>query len=142
MAVHDVRVIHLSIDAAPEQVARYVADPRTMPVWAPNFGHAITPAENGEWVMETATGPFRVRFAAPNDAGVLDHWVRAPDGTEFHNPIRVVPNGSGSELSFTLFRQPGWSHADFDRDEGLVRADLERLRALLESAAPDPYTQP
>lgn len=49
-----------------------------------------------------------------------------------HNPLRVLKNGEGSEFVFALYRLPGVSDHDFDRNAALVREDLERLRALLE----------
>lgn len=127
----DVRILHESIGAPPERVYAFVADPRNLPRWAPNFGHEITPAD-GHWVMHTAGGPVPVRFAPDNGLGVLDHWVRLPQG-ELHNPIRVVAHGTGSVITFTLFRQEGWDDAQFDEDAGLVAADLARLKALMEA---------
>lgn len=136
MTLHDVRIVHESIDALPKRVYAYVADPRNLPRWAPNFGHAIIRDGDGdEWIMETADGPFRVRFAPPNDLGVLDHWVRPPAGGEFYNPIRVVANGTGSVITFTLFRQQGWADDRFAEDAGMVAADLARLKSILESHA-------
>src|SRR5688500_20213092 len=85
----DVRILDIAIDAPAERVYAYVAEPRNMPRWAPNFGHTIT-LEGDHWIMHTAEGPVPVRFAPPNELGVLDHWVRLPDG-ELHNPMRVVP---------------------------------------------------
>jgi uncharacterized protein YndB with AHSA1/START domain len=140
MTLRDARFVHVSIQAPPERVYAYAADPRTMPRWAPNFGHAISPS--GEhWVMETADGPVRVRFAPPNDLGVLDHWVTLPGG-EIHNPVRVVPNGSGSLVVFTVIAQEGWSSAQLDADAALVRADLERLKAQVEAAESTRPTEP
>ena len=129
--MRDVRTLHIDIDAPVERVYAFVAAPRNMPRWAPNFGHTITPDEDG-WIMHTAEGPVPVRFAPPNDLGVLDHWVRLPGG-ELHNPMRVVPNGAGSVLTFTLFRQDGWTDAQLDEDAALVSADLATLKALIET---------
>jgi hypothetical protein len=33
----------------------------------------------------------------------LDHDVTLPSGETLSNPMRVVPNGTGSEVVFTLF---------------------------------------
>lgn len=137
--MNDVRIIHVNIDAPAERVYAFVAEPRNLPRWAPNFGHEITPAD-GHWIMHTAEGPVPVRFAPPNALGVLDHWVRLPDG-ELHNPVRVVPNGAGSVLTFTLFRQNGWTDEQFAYDASLVSADMARLKALIESGASESSTQ-
>ena len=47
-------------------------------------------------------------------------------------PLRAVANGDGCEVTMTLFRQPGMTDAEFVRDQGLVRKDLEALKAVLE----------
>ncbi|HUL05794.1 MAG TPA: hypothetical protein VLV76_05640, partial [Candidatus Acidoferrum sp.] len=65
--------------------------------------------------------------------GVLDHWVTLASGAELHMPVRVVPNGSGCEVMFTLFRQPGMTDEIFARDAAWVTKDLTALKALLEA---------
>jgi hypothetical protein len=96
--MRDVRILDVGIEAPAERVYAFVAEPRNLPRWAPNFGHEITPAGD-HWIMHTAEGPVPVRFAPRNEMGVLDHWVRLPGG-EIHNPMRVVANGAGSVLTF------------------------------------------
>ncbi|WP_225308522.1 hypothetical protein [Hypericibacter terrae] len=54
-------------------------------------------------------------------------------GVEILIPLRVVANGSGSEVALTLFRLPGMSDEKFAADADWVRRDLERLKALLET---------
>ena len=56
-----------------------------------------------------------------------------PDGTTIRNPMRVVPNGESSEVSFTLFQLPGMSDEEFARDAGMVEADLRTLKRVLEA---------
>ena len=46
--------------------------------------------------------------------------------------MRVVPDGDGPELVFTVRREPGMTPEEFDRDAGLVAADLARLKHVLE----------
>ncbi|HEV2373485.1 MAG TPA: hypothetical protein VGS19_15090 [Streptosporangiaceae bacterium] len=41
-------------------------------------------------------------------------------------------SGSGSEVVFSLRRSPGMTDEEFDRDAGLVAADLARLKARVE----------
>ena len=67
------------------------------------------------------------------------YTVTLPDGTTVTNPMRVVPNGGGSELSFTLFRLPGVTAEAFQADAATVQGDLQTLKRLLEaSPAPPP----
>jgi len=46
--------------------------------------------------------------------------------------MRVFPNKDGSELIFTVYQRPGMSDGDFRHEEDLMKADLERLKALIE----------
>ena len=50
-----------------------------------------------------------------------------------HNPLRVMVNGAGCEVVFTLRRRPGMSEEDFDRDANAVARDLATLKALVEA---------
>lgn len=79
-------------------------------------------------------GRVTVAFTPRNDLGVLDHDVTLPSGETVHNPVRVIADGTASEVVFTLRRQPGTTDADFERDADAVAADLARLKELLESA--------
>ncbi len=79
-------------------------------------------------------GNATVRFVERNRLGVLDHDVTVASGETVHNPIRVIPNGTGSEVVFTLFRLPGVSAAQFDADANAVEKDLRTLKRLLEDA--------
>ena len=66
-----------------------------------------------------------IRFAEPNDLGVLDHWATV-NGETFYNPMRVIADGDDSEVVFTL-RKPT------DDDRAAIVADLATLKRILES---------
>jgi Polyketide cyclase / dehydrase and lipid transport len=129
----EARTVSVTISRPPRTVYDYVADPATLPLWA--FFESIVPAGDGRW---TVTGPggetSTVSFAGPNEFGVLDQDVEVAPGDIVHVPLRVVPNGAGSEVLFTSFRRPEYSDADFDADVATVRADLARLKELLEGS--------
>ena len=71
-------------------------------------------------------------FVPLNGYGVLDHDVTLPSGEVVYNPMRVIPDGHGCEVVFTLRRRPGMSDAEFSADTAAVAADLARLRRNLE----------
>jgi len=129
----EVRHVSVSIQRAPRAVYEFVSNGEHLPLWASGLGERVQPSGD-EWLADGPLGQIRVRFAAANEFGVLDHDVRLPSGETVHNPLRVVPNGAGSELTFTLFRLPGVTEAIFARDADWVGRDLKRLKALLESA--------
>jgi carbon monoxide dehydrogenase subunit G len=129
-----VRTLSVSIAAPSEDVYAFIADPRRLPEWATGLAAKPTPLPDGAWRVETPAGPMRVVFASANDFGVVDHVVyQLPGGDPVADvPLRVVPNGNGSEVMLTVFQQPGMSDAQYEADTALVQADLERLKNALE----------
>jgi len=124
-------IISVSIDRPSREVYDFVSNPANLPRWASGLGKSIKNV-NGEWVAETSNGPVEVRFAPRNNLGVLDHYVTLPTGAVIYVPLRVIPNGSGSELTFTLFRQPDMTDQKFQEDAEWVLRDLTKLRDILE----------
>jgi hypothetical protein len=126
---------HLSvvIRREPRDVAAVARDPRRLPEWAAGLAQGEPRVEGDVLVVRSPMGEVRVRFAAPNDHGVLDHEVTLPDGSVVLNPLRVLAHPHGAEVVFTLRRLDGVTAAAFAADADAVAADLERLRALLEA---------
>jgi hypothetical protein len=131
MAAHST---HLSvrIDRPAAEVYDYVSQPATLPTWAAGLGSAIELVD-GRWVADSALGRIEVVMAESNPYGVVDHWVTLPTGKTVYNPMRVIADGDGSELVFTLRRLPGVSDADFESDAAAVTADLATVKQLLEA---------
>lgn len=127
----EARHVSVSIERPPEDVYAFASDVENLPRWASGLGGSIRKVE-GEWIADGPMGAIKVRFAAPNELGVLDHDVVLPTGETVHNPMRVVPNATGSELTFTLFRRPDVTDEQLERDAEWVRKDLLALKALLE----------
>jgi hypothetical protein len=50
-----------------------------------------------------------------------------------YNPLRIVANGMGSEVTFTIYRLPGMSDEAYTADAAAVARDLATLKALLEA---------
>ena len=125
--------MHLSVSILRDwrEVYDFVADPRNLPHWAAGLGKSVRQVD-GEWWASTGQGEVKVRFAASNELGVLDHVVAIGPGKEVHVPMRVVANGGGCEVVFTLYRQPGMSDEKYDEDAGLVEQALETLKRVLE----------
>lgn len=125
------KTITITIDASPEIVYAFASNPANIPIWAPGFARSVS-RQNGEWIVETAEGPVTVQFAAPNKFGVLDHVVRLLSGQEILIPMRVIPNGTSSEVMFTLFQTSSMSEQQHVTDSVLVEGDLRKLKAVLE----------
>ncbi|HYY24712.1 MAG TPA: hypothetical protein VE689_04415 [Candidatus Udaeobacter sp.] len=126
------KTLSVSIESDPDKVYEFVSNPKNLPKWATTFCQSIRRFE-GNWIVDTPQGPMTIRIVGPNDFGVLDHYVSLTPGTESLIPMRVVPNGSGSEVIFTLFQSPGVSDEKYAEDIGLVERDLRSLKEVLEA---------
>jgi hypothetical protein len=125
--------VSISIERSPEEVYRFAGDGRNLPAWITSFIQAVQATSDG-WLADTPAGPLPFRFVAPNALGVLDHRVGPGPGLPqaVLNPMRVVANGSGSEMLFTLFQLPGTSAEQYAADLEMVRSDLATLKRVLE----------
>jgi hypothetical protein len=131
MQLFEVRHVTVSIRRSPRAVYDFVSNGAQLPRWASGLGDRIQ-ASGKDWLADGPLGRIRIRFAAHNDFGILDHDVLLPSGDTVHKPLRVVSNGAGSELTFTLFRLAGVDERTFARDAATVESDLRRLKELLE----------
>ncbi len=125
------KTLTVAIGRPPKEVAGFVANPSNLPKWAKTFCRSIRPAGDA-WIIKTPQGEMRARFAPPNDFGVVDHYIQPAAGPEIFVPLRVAPNGGGSEVVFTLFQLPGMSDEGFAADAALVEKDLQSLKEALE----------
>jgi len=136
MRIDPARHIGVSIARAFDEVHAFLSEPANFPLWAEGLGAGFVPLGGTDWQVETPMGAMRVRFTPPNPQGVLDHTLYPAEGEAMANPMRVMPNGAGAEVVFTLFRRPGMSEEQFAADADWVARDLARLKALLEDTPP------
>ncbi|MFG1933706.1 SRPBCC family protein [Mycobacterium sp. NPDC048908] len=124
------------IEAGPETVYEFAADPQTWPKWAAGLAEGGLRQTTDGWVADSPMGQVTVEFTPANAFGVLDHVVRLPTGEAVYNPLRVIPGGVGEtrcEVLFTVRRRDGMTDEQFDADVAAVAADLETLRRLVEA---------
>ena len=123
--------ISIVINRTPSEVYEFASKPENMPRWAAGLSGSIK-KEGDHWVSTSPMGKAKVKFAEKNNFGVIDHDVTLESGKTFHNPLRVIQNNKGSEVVFTLFRQPEMTDQDFNRDAQMVTKDLEKLKTIME----------
>ena len=121
-----------TIDRSAGEVYAFVSDPRNLPAWAAGLAEQEVEHVDDEWVVRSPMGRVTVAFAPANALGVADHDVTLPSGEVVTNPLRVIPNGSGCDVVFTVRQRKGVSRAEFVADIDAVTADLATLRALME----------
>jgi Polyketide cyclase / dehydrase and lipid transport len=130
--VHESVHVSTTIDCPAGDVYGYASNPQNLAAWAAGLAHQDVQQVDGRWVVESPMGRVVVAFAPLNDFGVLDHDVTLPVGETVRNPMRVIPNGDGCDVVFTVRRRPGMSETDFAADIDAVTADLAALRTLME----------
>jgi len=130
----DVLHISLYIDCPVAQVYDFASDPGNLPRWAAGLARSDIYKQGDVWIAEAPFGNVKIKFSPRNDFGVMDHDVELDSGLVVHNPMRVLPNGEGSEFVFTLLRQPNMSDAQFEDDKRSVEKDLLTLKTLLEGS--------
>jgi hypothetical protein len=123
--------INTSIQSDPRTVYEFVSNLENLPRWAGMAFRSIKRL-NGEWIAETPQGTVKVSLIERNEFGVLDHYVKTSAGIEIFVPMRVVKNGDGSEVMFTLFQTLGMSDESFAEDAKLVEHDLNSLKNTME----------
>ena len=127
--------VHLStsIERPADEVYVYVTDPTNLSSWAAGLAESPLHQVDGQWVADSPLGRVIVAFVPRNDLGVADHDVTLPSGETVTNPLRIVANGDGCDVVFTVRRQPGMSEADFAADTDAVSRDLAALRSVMEA---------
>lgn len=124
--------VSVSIARAPETVYDFIVAPENLPEWALAFARSVSKSGN-DWIVETSDGPMRIEFVARNPFGVADHRVTVRPGLAVLNPMRVLANGDGAEVVFTLLRSPDTSAEKFAADAAVVERDLQTLKRVLET---------
>jgi hypothetical protein len=128
------RIIHTTIDRPWRDVYAFASQPENMPRWAAGLAAGLS-REGEDWIGDGGPiGKIRVRFTPLNDLGVIDHTVTLDTGMSFENALRVVPNGDGAEIMFTLLRQPDTDDQAFEVDAAAIQTDLSTLKHILEQS--------
>jgi hypothetical protein len=125
--------ISIGIDRPASTVYDFAADPLNLPRWAAGLAGSRVEREGERWFTDSPMGRVTFMFAPHNDFGVLDHDVTLPTGETVYNPMRVIGDGDGCEVVFTLRQRPDMSDEEFQRDADSVAQDLATLRTLVEA---------
>jgi hypothetical protein len=124
------RTLSISINLDWHQVYEAVWRPEDFPKWASGLSKSTLTREGNIWKAQGPDGQVTIAFTAHNLFGIMDHWVTLGDGSVIYVPLRIIPNGDGTEVMLTLFRQPGMSEKQFAADAEWIARDLLSLRNL------------
>jgi len=125
----------ISIDAAPEKVMWFIADPANLPRWAVGFAKSVR-QEDGRWIVRTSGGEMPVRVVADERTGVVDFVLSPGPGMDIVAASRVVARGRGCEYVFTQFQGPGMADEAFAQSVQALRHELKVLKAIAEVECP------
>ena len=128
------RHISIGIDRPVTVVHDIAADPLNLPKWAAGLAGSRVEQDGEQWFTESPLGRVTFTFAPRNDFGVLDHDVALPSGETVYSPLRVIGNGNGCEVIFTVRQRPEVSDEEFERGADAVGRDLAALKLLVETA--------
>lgn len=131
MSTMTAKIVHVSINRDWRDVYDFAASPENMPLWASGLASELVP-DGPDWIATGALGAVRVSFVPRNEFGVIDHTVTIESGLRVYNALRVVPNGDGCEIMFTLLRLPDMTDDQFAADAEHIRKDLGALKTLME----------
>lgn len=131
MKTLQVKHISISILCNPIKVYQFASNPTNLCLWATGLSSSVQKVGN-DWIAQSPLGKIKIKFAKANPFGILDHHVILESGNIFLNPMRVIPNQEGSEVIFSLFRQPEMSEEQFKQDADWVTKDLLKLKSILE----------
>ena len=125
--------VRITIDAPFTEVTADLADPATHPEWGTEFfSGAARKGDDGEVIMTVPRmgGEVRSKVDADLEAGRIDLYL-TPIGAPFGPPlpVRVIPNGDGVDVLFTLARVPGQSEDEWQDGLASMERELVNLKA-------------
>jgi hypothetical protein len=129
------KTISVSINRDWQELYESIWQPRDFPKWASGLSKSeLTEEADGWWQAEGPEGCVRIKFTEHNQFGVMDHVIDVGGGKMVSAPMRVLPNGNGAEVMFTLFRQPEMDDAKYQADADWIARDLDSLKKLAENS--------
>ena len=131
--MHESVHVGMSIARSADEVYAYITDPSNLSTWAAGVAQSPLRQEDDQWVADSPFARVVVSFVGPNELGVADHDVTMPSGETVTNPMRVVTNGDGCDVVFSVRRRPEMTDADFAADIDAVSGDLAALRYVMEA---------
>lgn len=132
MSTLTTKTLTATIDAPFARVAKDLSDPTTHPEWGTEF--FAGPAERMEDGAVLANIPAmggEVRYQVEADVarGIFDIYL-APAGQDFGPPlpVRLLHNGDGVDVLWTLAKQPGMPEAVWQEGLASMERELDHLK--------------
>ena len=124
----------VDIQAPFERVFGFLANPMNWPRYAVVNLRSVSPGERGWFKMVTKFGQGEIRVNPVKELGIIDHDWRDPQAN-WTVPARIVANGDGVTVMYTLFQPPAMTDHQFDQAMQEMDIEMNKLREILESSA-------
>lgn len=122
---------HVDIQAPRERVFSFLVNPMNWPQYAVVNLRSVSPGKDGWFKAVTKFGEGQIKVRGLKDFGILDHTWKDPQAT-WDAYCRVVPNGDGSTVMFTLFQPPVMNDQQFDQAMKEMDTEMAKLKEILE----------
>src|SRR5436305_12332810 len=126
----------VTIEAAPDSVYAFVADPRNLPRWASAFAPEIRLGQDHEWSVPSLAGEVCIRYDADAVRRTVDFHMRPvlpTPGLEGLAASRIIANGSNTEYVFTMFQFEGMPEEVWQEQLRELPRELQRLKQAVET---------
>lgn len=128
METNNFDVQSIGINAHPDKVFQFIAEPTNVPKWALGFSEV----DGKTALMETSTGKMKVGMTMESNPalGTVDTTMTMPDNSIGMAYSRVLPNDGGqtSIFSFVLMAPP----VPLEEIEGTLEAQKQQLAEELQ----------
>ena len=125
---------HVDIQATPEKVFTFLANPLNWPQYAVVNLRSVSPGSDGWFNAVTKFGEGRIKVNGAKEFGILDHTWQDPQAT-WDAYCRVVSNGDGATVMFTLFQPPVMNDQQFDQAMQEMDIEMTKLKEILDHQA-------
>ncbi len=138
MSIQTTETLTVTIDAPFAQVAHDLADPLNHPEWAQEFFASKAEALTGDTVRAAVPamgGEVKFRIDADEERGIFDLYLAPLEAPGYGPPlpVRLIPNGGGVDVLWTLARLSGVSDDAWRQGLASMQRELEQLRARHET---------
>jgi Polyketide cyclase / dehydrase and lipid transport len=119
----------ITIQAPPEDVLRFVADPFNLARWAPGFAPSVHERDE-RWFIVGDFGEREIVVTASVECGTFDLWLASDPRRGIRT--RVIANGDGSEYLFTLLSDDEIEPEALADQLRVVEQELAAVRRLVQ----------
>ena len=123
----------VDIQAPLGRVFDFLANPLNWPQYAVVNLRTVSPGQDGWCNAVTAFGEGQIKVSPVEEWGILDHVWQDPQAT-WKVYSRVVPNGGGTTVMFTLFQPAIMDDAQFDHAMSQMDIEMAELKMIMERA--------